>query len=375
MRITVHDTEKTVSFLGEVELAPYLVAACTMGPAHFEALILDVDSYQPGIAARVSGALLAFDAGPVPDGPHSLGEAPAPPGTFEVRDARAARRAAEPDGEGVLTIDLVARRIGGWIQADPPAASGMITARASTARSAPSFMHWTPDGASTSLHWIMQGRRDMRNLGADPAFVARYEIAEPLAQHPSEQAYRSVDRQSGDTVTVTLFDELGQEAAFVAHFRRRARIARDLDHSHLLRTLAYGHAERHYYLVTEYIDGPSLTEALLHPARRGVAVQWHLCRASGSASSCPGAWASHAGSYPVAHRYRGCRLARRATVGSTTRPLRSGSGLSQSGADRWPDPDCRLGHLRTRRAALPCLQRRTTLPGRRHRDSGASAAA
>ena len=129
MRITVHDTEKTVSFLGEVELAPYLVAACTMGPAHFEALILDVDSYQPGIAARVSGALLAFDAGPVPDGPHSLGEAPAPPGTFEVRDARAARRAAEPDGEGVLTIDLVARRIGGWIQADPPAASGMITAR------------------------------------------------------------------------------------------------------------------------------------------------------------------------------------------------------------------------------------------------------
>ena len=111
----------------------------------------------------------------------------------------------------------------------------------------------------------------MRNLGADPAFVARYEIAEPLAQHPSEQAYRSVDRQSGDTVTVTLFDELGQEAAFVAHFRRRARIARDLDHSHLLRTLAYGHAERHYYLVTEYIDGPSLTEALLHPARRGVA--------------------------------------------------------------------------------------------------------
>ena len=111
----------------------------------------------------------------------------------------------------------------------------------------------------------------MRNLAAHPAFEARYEIAEPLAQHRSERAYRAIDRQSGAAVTVTLFDELGQEAAFVAHFRRRARIARDLDHPHLLRTLAYGHVERHYYLVTAHIVGPSLEEALQHPARRGVA--------------------------------------------------------------------------------------------------------
>lgn len=129
-RFTVHDTEKTVSFLSDTESVPCLVAACTAGPAHFEALLLDADGYQPGLAASVGGALLAADADPPPDQSHHGGEPFTIIAAFEVRDTRTALAAAQPDSEGIVTIDLVARRIGGWIQTDPPPkASGMLIAR------------------------------------------------------------------------------------------------------------------------------------------------------------------------------------------------------------------------------------------------------
>jgi hypothetical protein len=132
VRFTIHDTEKTVSFVGEERLARYLVAACAVEPAALEELLVAAEPYAPGTTAFVMHGLLRFDAQHAPKHaaawPHDE-----EPGTdvlhqsdtevVEVVDGETAELARTPEDGGLLSIDLEERRISGWVAAEEPIAA------------------------------------------------------------------------------------------------------------------------------------------------------------------------------------------------------------------------------------------------------------
>jgi hypothetical protein len=124
LRYTVRDSEKTVSFTGERELAPYLVAACASKPALFEDLLLATQRFSPEIVQRVMNQLLATDRGIEAGVDPSLFDA------FEVFDETTARRAMKPEADGIITIDLDRHAIAGTMRGGTPlAARGSVRVR------------------------------------------------------------------------------------------------------------------------------------------------------------------------------------------------------------------------------------------------------
>jgi len=107
LRFTIHDSEKTVSFTGDAELAAHLVAACASEPDLLEDLLLAAERFSPGIVRRVMKELLAADKAIEAGVDPSLYDA------FEVVDETTARRAMKSGREGNVNIDLVRHAITG----------------------------------------------------------------------------------------------------------------------------------------------------------------------------------------------------------------------------------------------------------------------
>ena len=69
-----------------------------------------------------------------------------------------------------------------------------------------------------------------------------------------------------------LFPELAQDEAFVERFRREARAAASLNHHNIVSVYDYGGDEGSWFIVMEYVDGPTLrdiirAEGAMDPAR------------------------------------------------------------------------------------------------------------
>src|SRR5947209_6871825 len=91
-----------------------------------------------------------------------------------------------------------------------------------------------------------------------PSLLSRYEAGELIGHGDDASVYRAVDPHTGELVAIKIFDQrMELDASFVANFRREARRASLLRHPNVVRTLAYGYADQHYYLTLEYIDGGS----------------------------------------------------------------------------------------------------------------------
>lgn len=105
VRYTVRDHDKTVSFLDDKGLAPRLVAACAADPNLLEELLIAAEPLQPGIVAKVTRALLRYDSALRTQATLPVFAA------FEVMDRATSYLAQQPDGEGLLVIDLPARTI------------------------------------------------------------------------------------------------------------------------------------------------------------------------------------------------------------------------------------------------------------------------
>jgi len=99
-----------------------------------------------------------------------------------------------------------------------------------------------------------------------PALQTRYESGEVIGHGDDASLYRAIDPGTGETVAVKVFDQrMELDPSFVANFRREVRRASLLRHSNVVRTLAYGYADQHFYVTLEYIDGGNFEQLIPAP--------------------------------------------------------------------------------------------------------------
>jgi serine/threonine-protein kinase len=125
---------------------------------------------------------------------------------------------------------------------------------------------------------------DLRVLGN------RYEIHQRLARGGMAQVYLSRDRALDRPVAVKeLVPEFATDPSFVERFRREAQAAANLAHPNIVGVYDWGTQDGTYYIVMEYVDGPSLSQVIrrdgpLHP-RRAAEIASEVAAALGFAHS------------------------------------------------------------------------------------------
>lgn len=101
----------------------------------------------------------------------------------------------------------------------------------------------------------------------------RYEIHRRLARGGMAQVYLARDRALDRPVAVKeLVAEFATDPSFVERFRREAQAAANLSHPNVVGVYDWGAQDGTYFIVMEYIDGPSLSKVLrsdgpIHPRR------------------------------------------------------------------------------------------------------------
>jgi serine/threonine-protein kinase len=101
----------------------------------------------------------------------------------------------------------------------------------------------------------------------------RYEIHRRLARGGMAQVYLARDRALDRPVAVKeLVPEFATDPSFVERFRREAQAAANLSNANIVGVFDWGAQDGTYFIVMEYVDGPSLSQVLrndgpLHPNR------------------------------------------------------------------------------------------------------------
>ncbi|MGB3411287.1 MAG: Stk1 family PASTA domain-containing Ser/Thr kinase [Microthrixaceae bacterium] len=101
----------------------------------------------------------------------------------------------------------------------------------------------------------------------------RYEVHRRLARGGMAQVYLARDRTLDRPVAVKeLVPEFATDPNFVERFRREAQAAAGLSHANIVGVYDWGAQDGTYFIVMEYIDGPSLSQVLradgpIHPRR------------------------------------------------------------------------------------------------------------
>ena len=125
---------------------------------------------------------------------------------------------------------------------------------------------------------------DLRVLGD------RYEIHRLIARGGMAQVYLARDRTLDRPVAVKeLVPEFATDPAFVERFRREATSAAQLTHPNIVSVYDWGTQDGTYFIVMEYVDGPSLSQLIrrdgaLHP-RRAAEIAAEVASALGFAHS------------------------------------------------------------------------------------------
>ena len=118
----------------------------------------------------------------------------------------------------------------------------------------------------------------------------RYEIHQRLARGGMAQVYLARDRSLDRPVAVKeLAPEFAVDQTFVERFRREAQAAANLSHPNIVGVYDWGTQDGTYFIVMEYIEGPSLSQVIrhdgpLHP-RRAAEIASEVAAALGFAHS------------------------------------------------------------------------------------------
>jgi eukaryotic-like serine/threonine-protein kinase len=116
----------------------------------------------------------------------------------------------------------------------------------------------------------------------------RYEIHQRLARGGMAQVYLARDRSLDRPVAVKeLVPEFAADPSFVERFRREAQAAANLSHPNIVGVYDWGTQDGTYFIIMEYVDGPSLSQVIrrdgpLHP-RRAAELAGEVAAALGSA--------------------------------------------------------------------------------------------
>ena len=90
-------------------------------------------------------------------------------------------------------------------------------------------------------------------------FSGRYEILRHIARGGMAEVYLAHDLMLDRRVALkVLFPELSTDRSFVERFRREAKAAANLSHPNIVSIYDWGEEDGTYYIVMEYIDGPTL---------------------------------------------------------------------------------------------------------------------
>ncbi len=97
-------------------------------------------------------------------------------------------------------------------------------------------------------------------MSQQDVFGDRYEIVSHIARGGMAQVYLARDLLLDRPVALkVLFPELSVDRAFVERFRREAKAAANLTHPNIVSIYDWGQGEHTYYIVMEYVDGPTLS--------------------------------------------------------------------------------------------------------------------
>jgi len=116
IRITIQDTQQTVSFPSDEDTLLCLVAGCSVNPASLGELLIASDVYQRRIATSLMADLMEFDKALRQDGPdfihaaisQSRDQGQALRLTFQVFDEVTRQEARQPRACDLVVIDLTA---------------------------------------------------------------------------------------------------------------------------------------------------------------------------------------------------------------------------------------------------------------------------
>ncbi len=92
---------------------------------------------------------------------------------------------------------------------------------------------------------------------------ARYRLERKVGRGGIGTVYQATDLRTGAGVAVkVLHDHLAEETGFVGRFHRGARIARKLQHPHIVQVLDHGSDGDRHFLVMEFVQGKPLSQLL-----------------------------------------------------------------------------------------------------------------
>ncbi len=119
IRVTIKDTEQTVSFLTNKNSVLRLVAGCSINPANLGELLIATDTYQRGIATAIMADLMEFDKAVSHGGScfiHDAISAAQDKGealetAFQVIDESTEREAMHPRACELVVLDLTQHTI------------------------------------------------------------------------------------------------------------------------------------------------------------------------------------------------------------------------------------------------------------------------
>ncbi|MBX7112807.1 MAG: serine/threonine protein kinase [Myxococcaceae bacterium] len=97
-------------------------------------------------------------------------------------------------------------------------------------------------------------------------FIPGYRLDKLVGKGGMGEVYQAVQLSLGRTVAIkVLAAELATDANFVARFDKEGTALAALRHPHIVSIVDKGRNENTYYLVMEFVDGPSLREVLRSP--------------------------------------------------------------------------------------------------------------
>ena len=100
-------------------------------------------------------------------------------------------------------------------------------------------------------------------MSEQQVFSDRYEMVSHIARGGMAQVYRAKDLLLDRPVALkVLFPELSVDRSFVERFRREAKAAANLSHPNIVSIYDWGQGEHTYFIVMEYVDGPTLSSML-----------------------------------------------------------------------------------------------------------------
>ena len=103
----------------------------------------------------------------------------------------------------------------------------------------------------------------MTTESSPPVYNQRYELTRLIARGGMAEVYLARDLLLDRPVALkVLFPELSVDRSFVERFRREAQASANLSHPNIVSIYDWGESDRAYFIVMEYVDGPSLSQLI-----------------------------------------------------------------------------------------------------------------